>query len=181
MRRLARATLACLTLIVATGCRTPLAPRGSGPPPFPPNLPTEVSTESGLVFRATGEVLSTGPTTIRITATVENRTGGAAAIATLGAPCELIVIASWEHSPFIRIVDPLDGLGSGPGPLGQCARFTQNRTIADGEILELVSEDIVLSELLRSTFVEGGRYVLSAVFVDTFLFEVLAMDVTVQD
>lgn len=180
--RLIQSMLVCLTLGLATGCSTPVGPGGGfGPPPFPPDLDAQVTTESGLVFSATGEIVSTGPTVIRVTATVENPTGAELVVPTLADACELIVVVSWESSPFVRIADPPDGGGSGPGALGNCGGQTASRTFAAGETVELVSGDIVLSELLRSTFVPGARYVFSAIYVDLSIYEVLALDTTIDD
>lgn len=176
--RLNHVVMAVLTL---AGCTDRVSPTGFQPPPFPPELSTEVTTESGLLFRADGEILSTGPTTLRVTATIENPSGEDLDIPTLADECELIVVVSWESSPFLRIVDPPDGGGRGGGALGACGTRTATRTIAAGETVELVSDDIVLSEFLRSTFVPGGRYVISAIYVDSFIFEVLALDAEIQD
>lgn len=173
--------LACLTLGLVNGCSSPISPGGFGPPLFPPDLDTQVTTESGLLFSAVGEVVSTGPTTVRVTATVENPTGSELNIPTLEGECELIIVVSWASSPFVRIVDPPDGGGGSIGVLGACGNRTATRTIAAGETVVLVSGDIALSELLRSTFVPGGRYVFSAIYVDLSIYEVLALDTTIDD
>lgn len=172
---------AALALFLAIGgCRSVIT-SDAGAPPFPPNLPTEITTASGLVFRASGEVIDTGPTVLRITATVTNPTGSDVTAAILEEECELIVVANWQRSPFIRLVQPLDGGGRSTGVLGVCGTRTASRVIAAGETVTLTKEeDLVLSDLLGPTF-EPGRFIISAIYVDQFIYEVIALDLQIVD
>lgn len=180
-RRLAFAA-ACIVFSFALGaCRQVITRGDPDPPPFPPALETVVTTETGLVFEASAEIVSTGPTAIRVTATVTNPTGEDLVARTLAEPCDLIVVASWQEFPNIRLVQPLDGLGFNGSALGFCTNMRVTRTIPAGQTIELMKdEDLVLSEVLQSTF-EPGRYVLSAIFVDEFVYEVLALDTIVSN
>lgn len=177
-----RLTISCLSLcLVLAGCRQVITRDPPEPPPFPPNLETVVTLESGLVLRAFGEIVSSAPTVLRITATVTNPTDQEIVAQTLQGGCELIVLASWPESPFLRLVQPLDGMGVTGGTLGVCGNLLTTRVIAAGETIELSkSEDLVLSAVLGPQFVPG-RYVISAIFVDQFIYEALALDTQVPD
>lgn len=170
-----------ISLLGAAGCRQAITSPPPPGPPFPPDLETSVTTGSGLVFEALGEVVSTNPMTFRITATVTNPTDEDIVAKTLREPCRLIVLASWPEYPYLRIVQPLDGLGSNGSILGVCTGMRTLLTIAAGEVVQLMKdEDLVLSEALGARFAPG-RHVLSAIFVDEFIYEVLAIDTDVPD
>lgn len=180
-RRTERAITWVLLALSSAGCKQAIGYDPPPPPPFPPDLPTSVTTASGLVFEAHGEVVSTSPTTFRITATVTNPTDEDIRAQTLFEPCRLIVLASWPEYPYLRVVQPLDGLGYNGLALGLCTGMRGYTTIAAGEVLHLMKdEDLVLSEALGSRFAPG-RHVLSAIFVDEFIYEVLAIDTDVPD
>ena len=100
---------------------------------------------------------------------------------TLADECQLIVVASWQRSPFIRLVQPPNGGGFTGGPLGLCGNRLTTRLIPAGDTLHLAkAEDLVLSDVLGETF-EPGRFVISAIFVDEFIYEVLALDTQIPD
>ncbi len=172
----------CLaTAVLLTGCRQVLTRDTPDPPPFPPDLATVVTTDNGLVLRASGELISTGPTVLRISATVTNPTMQEIVAKTLLGECHLIVAATWPSDPDGgRLVQPLDGLGRQGGPLGACGTMTALRAFLPGETILMKSEDLVLSEVLGLDFVPG-RHVISAIFVDLFIYEVLALDLRVPD
>lgn len=174
--------IACMLLALSSaGCKQAIGFDPPPPPPFPPDLPTSVTTGSGLVFQAHGEIVSTGPMTFRITATVTNPTDEDIVAKTLNEPCRLVVLASWSEYPYLRVVQPLDGLGYNGSALGLCTTMRGFTTIAAGEVLHLMKdEDLVLSEALGSRFAPG-RHVLSAIFVDEFVYEVIAIDTNVPD
>jgi len=179
----ARRILAALALplLAAGGCRQALTTDPPPAPPFPPDLETSVTTASGLVFEARGEVVSSAPTTLRITATVTNPTQADIVALTLAEPCRLIVLVSWQEYPYLRIVQPLDGLGYNGSALGLCTNLRAQLTIGAGEVVQLTKDqDLVLSAALGSRFAPG-RHVLSAIFVDEFIYEVLALDTQVPD
>ena len=180
-RRVAVSSVCLVAAVLLTGCRQVITRPRPDPPPFPPDLATVVTTDKGLVLRATGELISTDPTVLRISATVTNPTTEEIVAETLLGDCQLIVAATWPTDPDGgRLVQPLDGLGPQGGPLGVCATLTGLRPFPPGETILTKSEDLILSEVLGLDFVPG-RHVISAIFVDRFIYEVFALNLQVLD
>jgi hypothetical protein len=154
------------------------------PPPFPPDeFSTLVTTASGLVLRATGEVVSTNPTTIRITTTVTNPTSEEIVAQILLGDCETIIAGFWQQNSAGRLLQPLDGFivtEASPTPV-DCELVKGLRPIAPGAVVDMTKEeDLVVSEVLGAAFV-AGRHIFTVVYVDTFVYQVLALDVFIEN
>ena len=151
-------------------------------PDFPPTeFEPERTLPSGLILSATSEIVSEGPTTIRVTATVTNPTEEEILAKSLVPECLLIIAGFWEQRPDGRLLQPLDGYYFREGFRLDCEGAQQYYRIPAGDTLSLQrSQDLVVSAVLGDTFVPG-RYILTAVFVDDFAYQVLAGDYIIDD
>ena len=153
-------------------------------PPFPPTeFEPEVTTTSGLILRATSEVLSENPTVLRITATVENPTDEEILNRSLVPECRLIIAGFWKQRPDGRLLQPLDGYFERQGFTLNCdsGGMAQFYRIPAGETIDLSrGEDLAVSEVLGDTF-RPGRHFFTVVFVDDFIYQALAGDLVIDD
>ena len=172
-----------LTAVTLGGCRQVLE-NDVELPPFPPTeFEPEVTLPSGLILRASSEVISTGPTVLRITATVENPTDEEILNKSLVPECRLIVAGFWKQRPDGRLLQPLDGYFNRQGFTLNCdsGGTAQFYRIPAGETVDLSrGEDLVVSEVLGNTF-RPGRHFFTVVFVDDFIFQALAGDLVIDD
>lgn len=172
---------AALAVVTLGGCRQVLE-NDVELPPFPPTeFEPEVTLLSGLILRATSEVVSTGPTVLRITATLENPTDEEILAQSLVPECMLIVAGFWKERPDGRLLQPLDGYFVRQGVTLNCEGMLQFYRIPAGETIDISrGEDLVVSEVLGNTF-RPGRHFFTVVFVDDFIYQALAGDVVIYD
>ena len=179
--RSSRTVVVCLLAVFSVGCRQVITRDPPPPPPFPPGFDPVVTLHSGLVLRASGEVVSQNPTAVRITASVENPTDEEIRAFTLIGDCLMIVAGFWAQNSEGRLLQPLDGFVTVGGVELDCERQTAFLNIGPGAVVDLTKEDdLVVSEVLGEDFVPG-RYIFTAVFVDNFLYQALALDVFLDD
>ncbi|MDH3733112.1 MAG: hypothetical protein OEU54_06235 [Gemmatimonadota bacterium] len=154
---LRRAAPICFGLLVLlTGCRQVITRDPPAPPPFPPDFDPVVTLHSGLILRGSGEVVSRNPTTLRISATVENPTTEEIQAFTLTGDCLLIVAGFWAQTSEGRLLQPLDGFVTIDGVSTDCERLTGFLRIGPGAILNLSrEEDLVVSDVLGEDFAPG--------------------------
>lgn len=177
-------TLACLLLPVVTGgCRQVIAPRLPPQPPFPPTeFSSVVELNSGLVLRASGEIVSRNPTTVRIQGTVTNPTETEIVARILLDDCEASIAGFWAANSAGRLLQPLDGFVVPEGSTQRinCELNQGIRPIAPGVVFDLPMDDLVVSEVLGADFVPG-RHIFTVVYVDQFVYQALAADLFIDD
>lgn len=154
------------------------------PPPFPPELPTEATFHDGLVLRASGEVVSTAPTILRVTATLTNPTAEAVTTQVAAGDCQVIAVA---YSAVLRTgqtVEPPNGVSPVQGGCLNVAGTVQLTVPAAGTVaLGDPPPEFPLRERLEELGVAyaPGRFIISARVATEFVFEVIALDVEVTD
>lgn len=166
------------------------SPRGGAATPATPAVPSELSTEttlpSGLVLTASGTIASTEPTVIRVTAALSNPTDHDVTMGVGARECRVIAVAYWEAVPGGRAVAPPDGY-LGPTQPSACRGVANGFqiTVEVGETLMLPDTPVeftlsaVLAEL-EGEFVPG-RFVIGALILSDFEYEVLALDTVIDN
>lgn len=154
------------------------------PPPFPPELPTEATLHDGLVLRASGQVVSTSPTVIRVTATLENPTAEAITTEVAAGDCQVIAVA---YSAVLRTgqtVEPPNGVSPVHGGCLNVAGSVE-LTVPAGATVSVgdPAPEFPLRQRLEEMGIAyaPGRFIISARVATVFVFEVVALDVEVTD
>lgn len=181
----ARIALLLASISSSVACRLPVeVPPPPPPPPFPPELSSETTLPSGLILTASGTIVSTEPTVIRVTAALSNPTDHDVTMGVGARECRVIAVAYWEGAPGGRAVAPPDGY-LGPTQPSACRGVANGFqiTVEVGQTLMLPDTPLeftlsaVLAEL-EEEFVPG-RFVIGALILSDFEYEVLALDAVI--
>lgn len=183
-----RPAVACALVLAscAWACRLPVEVAPPPPPRFPPELSTQTMLHNGVILTASGTIVSTEPTVIRVTAALSNPTDDEVTMGVGARECRVIAVAYWEGEPGGRAVAPPDGY-LGPTQPSACRGVANGFqiTIAAGETLMLPDTPLqfTLSEVLLELEEEfvPGRFVIGALILSDFEYEVLALDAVIDD
>lgn len=186
--RNSRPAVACALVLAscASACRLPVEVTPPPPPPFPPELSTQTTLHNGVILTASGTIDSTEPTVIRVTAALSNPTDDDVTMGVGARECRLVAVAYWEAAPGGRAVAPPGGY-LGPTQPSACRGVANSFqiTIGAGETLMLPDPplEFTLSEVLLELEEEfvPGRFVIGALILSAFEYEVRALDAVIDN